>query len=158
MIIDIKRTVIKIQLRRLITLLLFTLIILIVILLGSLQNDFLGINKYQWGLIIFMVYLLTVAIESLFDLNYIYFSDEEGKIIFRYFSMSIFSRKKNSIEMPVDRFGGYEIVETLGGLKKQIIFYQNLKKEKARYRPVSITGLNKMELNLLKTTLDKYKV
>ena len=158
MIIDIRRTVIRTQLRRFITLILITLIMLMVMLLGSLQNDFLGINKYQWGLIIGAIYIISLIIEGMFELNYIYFSDEEGKIIFRYFSMSVFSRKKNSIEIPIERFGGYKIVESLGGFKKQIIFYHKLKKEKAKYLPVSITSLSKEQLATLKKTLDRYKV
>lgn len=156
MVIDIKRTVIKTQLRRLITLLVVTLILLIIVLLGDMQNDFLGINRYQWGMIVFLVYLISLLVESVLELNYIYFSDEEGKIVFRYFSMSLFSRKKNSIEMPHESFGGYKIIESYRGIKKQIIFYQKLKKEKARYRPVSITALNKESLNKLTSTLDRY--
>lgn len=157
MVIDIKRTVIRTQLRRLITLLLITLIILIIIFLGNLQNEFLGINKYQWGSIVFIVYLISLIVEGILELNYIYFSDEEGAIIFRYFSMSLFSRKKNSIEIPIDRFGGYEIIESYGGLKKQIIFYHKTKKGTAKYRPVSITSLNSEQFNLLKKTLDSRK-
>jgi hypothetical protein len=157
MIIDIQRIVIKTQLRRLITLLLVVLAILIVVFLGSLQNDFLGINKYQWGLIIFAVYIISVIIEGLLELNYIYFSDEEGAIIFRYFPMSLFSRKKNSIEIPLERFAGYEIIESFGGLKKQIIFYHKLKKGSAKYKPVSITGLNKEQLQTLIKTLNRHK-
>ncbi len=157
MVIDIKRTVIRTQLRRLITLLLVVLIILMMMLLGTLQNDFLGINKYNWGLIIGVVYIFALITEGFFELNYVYFSDEGDDIIFRYFSMSIFSRKKNSIEIPKDRFGGYEIIEALGGLKKQIVLYYQLKKEKASYRPVSITSLNNEQLKMLTSTLDKYR-
>ena len=95
-------------------------------------------------------------IEGALELNYIYFSDDEDMIIFRYFSMSVFNKKKNSIEIPKDKFGGYKIVESLGGFKKQIILYQQLKKEKAKYRPVSITSLKGDELKILTTSLDKY--
>jgi hypothetical protein len=156
MLIDIKRTVIKTQLRRLITLIAVTLIMLMIVLLGGRQNDFLGINRYQWGLIVGLIYILSLMIEGALELNYIYFSDDEDMIIFRYFSMSVFNKKKNSIEIPKDKFGGYKIVESLGGFKKQIILYQQLKKEKAKYRPVSITSLKGDELKILTTSLDKY--
>lgn len=157
MVIDIKRTVIRTQLRRLITLVLVVMVILMMMLLGSMQNDFLGVNKYQWGLIIGIVYIFALITEGFFELNYIYFSDEEDKIVFRYFSMSIFNRRKNSIEIPKDHYGGYEIIESFGGIKKQVTFYHKLKKEKAKYRPVSITSLNKEQFNLLTATLDKYR-
>lgn len=156
MVIDIKRTVIRTQLRRFITLIVVTLIMLMIVLLGNLQNDFLGINKYQWGLIVGLIYIISLMVEGALELNYIYFSDDEDLIIFRYFSMSVFSRKKNSIEIPKDKFGGYKIVSSMGGFKKQIILYQQLKKEKAKYRPVSITGMNKEQITLLTNALDKH--
>jgi hypothetical protein len=131
---------------------------LMIVLLGSLQNDFLGINKYQWGLIVGLIYIISLMVEGVLELNYIYFSDDEELIIFRYFSMSVFSRKKNSIEIPKDKFGGYKIVESFGGFKKQIILYQQLKKEKAKYLPVSITGMNKEQITLLTNALDKHMV
>jgi hypothetical protein len=97
-------------------------------------------------------------VEGALELNYIYFSDDEDHIIFRYFSMSVFSRKKNSIEIPKDKFGGYKIISSMGGFKKQIILYQQLKKEKAKYRPVSISGMTKEQITLLTKALDKHMV
>ena len=127
MVIDIKRTVIKTQIRRMITLISFTVIILVVVLVFNLQNTILGMNKYQWGLIIGLLYFLSIIIESVLDLNYIYFSDSDDHIILRYFSMSIFNKKKHSIEIPKDVFGGYQLVSSLKGLKHKIILMEKVK-------------------------------
>lgn len=157
MVIDIKRTVIKTQIRRMITLISFTVIILVVVLVFNLQNTILGMNKYQWGLIIGLLYFLSIIIESVLDLNYIYFSDSDDHIILRYFSMSIFNKKKHSIEIPKDVFGGYQLVSSLKGLKHKIILMEKVKDKTAKYMPVSLSSLNKKQLKQLITTLDKYK-
>jgi hypothetical protein len=157
MVIDIKRTVIRTHLRRLITLIAFTLIVLMVVLVGNVKNVFLGISKYQWALILGLLYFLSVIFESMLDMNYIYFSDRDEKIIFRYFSMSIFSKKKNSIEIPKNEFGGYQIVHSLYGMKRSIIFFHKIKDKTAKYAPVSISSLNKKQLQQIIIALDKYK-
>ena len=156
MVIDIKRTVIRTQLRRLVTIICFTLIILLVVLTGNVKNTILGINKYQWALIIGLFYVLSIIFESMLEMNYIYFSDKDDLIILRYFSMSLFSKKKNSIEIPKTAFGGYQIISSLKGLKKKIILYQKIKDKTAKYPPVSITSLNKKQLKQIIITLDKY--
>ena len=157
MIIDIKRTVIKTQLRRFLTLIGFLFVIVIVILIGSLRKDFLGLSKYTWALIIGCIYIIALIFESFLELNYIYFSDEDDLVILRFFSMSMFSRKKNSIEIPKQVFRGYEIKKTLFGLKKKIILFQRLKDKDVKYPAVSITGLNSQEFQILIKTLDRYK-
>jgi len=157
MTIDIQRTVIKTQLRRFITIILFTVIVLIIILGGSLRNDFLGINKYQWALIAGAVYLIAILAESMLDLNYIYFSDNDNKILLRYFSMSFLNKKKNSIEIPIDRFSDYILTKSLGGLKKKIILVQRIKNVDAKYPAVSLSALNKEQLDSLLAALAKYK-
>ncbi len=157
MVIDIKRTVIRTQIRRMITLISFTIIIIIVVLAINLQHTFLGLNKYQWGLIIGLLYFLSIIFESILDLNYIYFSDKDDHIILRYFSMSIFNKKKHSIEIPKDVFGGYQLISSYRGLKHNLILFEKVKDKTAKYLPVSLTSLNKKQLKQIITALDKYK-
>jgi hypothetical protein len=132
-------------------------VIVIVILVGSLRKDFLGLNKYIWALLIGCVYILVLISEAFLELNYIYFSDDTELIILRFFSMSIFSRKKNSIEIPKKVFRGYEIRKALFGLKKKIVLFQRLKDKDVRYPAVSLSGLNSKEFELLIKVLDRYK-
>jgi hypothetical protein len=157
MTIDIQRTVIKTQLRRFITIVVFTLFVLIIILGGSLRNDILGINKYQWALMVGIAYFLVIIAEAMLELNYIYFSDEDDKIVLRYFSMSFMNRRKNLIEIPRDRFNGYILKKSLGGLKKKIILIQHIKNIDAKYPAVSLSALNKEQISKLLAALDRYK-
>jgi CDP-diglyceride synthetase len=157
MVIDIKRTVIKTQLRRLIVVVFFILVILIVLLGVSEKHTVLGMNKYQWAMIIGLLYFLSIVFESVLELNYIYYSDRDDPIVFRYFSMSIFNKKKNSIEIPKNAFAGYQLISSLKGMKKKIILLQRIKDKIAKYPPVSISSLNKRQFRQLIDSLDKYK-
>jgi hypothetical protein len=157
MIIDLKRTVIKIQLRRFITLIAFVIVIIFIMLLGSLKDIYLGLTKYQWAMIVSVLYIIFAIYESLLDFNYIYFNDEGNKILFRYFSMSFFNRKKQSIEIPKEFFGGYTVEKSLAGIKQKLTLYQRIKDKNAKYPSVSITALSKMQTSDLLKTLDKYR-
>ena len=157
MVIDIQRTVIKTQLRRFLTLIAFIVIAAVIIMVGSLLHNFLGITKYRWALIVAGIYIISIIVEALFELNYIYFSDEDDLIVLRYFSMSMFNRQKNSIEIPKKVFRGYQIEKSFFGLKKKIVLLQRLKDRDVKYPAVSVTGLNANEFQLLIKTLDKYK-
>lgn len=157
MVIDIQRTVIKTQLRRFLTLIGLIIIVTAIIFIGRLGKDFLGLNKYQWALIVTGVYFLSIILEAFFELNYIYFNDEEGVIVLRYFSMSMFNRQKNSIEIPKKVFRGYQVKKSLLGMKRKIILLQRLKDKDVKYPAVSVTGLNANEFQILVKTLDKYK-
>ncbi len=157
MVIDIKRTVIRTHLRHLVTLVCFTLILLLIMFIGNGQNTFLGINKYQWAMIIGGLYFLSIIFESFVEMNYIYFSDTDEFIILRYFSMSIFNKSKNSIEIPKNTFAGYQLITSLKGMKKKIILQQRIKDKTAKYPAVSVSSLNKKQLKQILTALDKYK-
>lgn len=156
MLLDIKRTVLKVQLRRMISLLMVCAIIIIIILTGNRNNELLGMNKYSWSLVVGLIYILVLTIEGMLEMNYIYFSDERENIIFRYFSMSIFNRKKNSIEIPKEAFAGYEILESLNGYKKKIILKQRLKTSVVKYPAVCLNSLTNEQRNALVMCLDKH--
>ncbi|MBN1953326.1 MAG: hypothetical protein JW801_19120 [Bacteroidales bacterium] len=163
MILDIKRTVIRTQLRRFLTLIVFCIAIIWVLLSGGwdgfegLEDTLLGMKKSSLALWIGLIYALSLVVESLFELNYIYYSDHGDFIIFRYFSMSVMNKKKNSIEIPKEEFGGYQILSSFRGLKKRIVFLHRFKEKDAPYPAVSITGLSKQELKGLCASLDRWK-
>ncbi len=157
MTIDIQRTVIKNQLRRMITIIVYALIIMLIMLVGNFKDEILGIGKVQWALIVTAIFTVSWIVEGMLELNYIYFCDNDEFIVFRYFSMSFLNHKKNSIEIPKDRFSGYIIQKSLGGFKTKIILKQHIKDIDAKYPAVSLTALSKNELSKLLKALDKYQ-
>jgi hypothetical protein len=155
MILDLQKTVIQTQIRRFITLMVFVAIIIFVVLIGDLSTKYFGLSKFQWAVIISALYMGAAIIESLLDHNYIYFSDESDTIILRYFSMSFFNKKKNSIEIPNKDFKGYTFEKKFGGLKEFLILSQDYKGKEAKYPPINITALSKGQREKLIKSLDK---
>ena len=157
MVIDLQRKVIKVQLRRFISLILFLLIE--ISLWFIIRTDvILGINKKIILLTLLIGFIAYRVIEHLLEYNYIYYSDKDDKIIFRYFSMSYFSKQKKSIEIPKTQFGGYEIEESLMGYKKNIILVHKIGQKEAKYPSVSISSLSKEEFGKITKSLDGIKV
>lgn len=156
MLIDTKKKVIATQLRRMITMLLFALII-IVILVARLPNTFLGLNKYNWAILITAIYFASIIFESTLEFFYVYFSDDKHLLTFRFFSLGYFNRKKNLIEIPKNEFSKFEVKIMFFGLKQKLILYRKYKDKEAKYPPISITLLNKKEKESLIATLNQYQ-
>jgi hypothetical protein len=158
MIIDLKRTVLKIQLRRFITLLVLVIIILALLSMLDSNESYLGLTKYQWLIFVCAIYVVSTLYQAFLEPNYIYFSDQGDKIILRYFSMSFFNNKKQTIEIPKQSFSGYELKLIFGGLKQKLILYERVKNVDAKYPAVSITALSSAQKKNILAALDRYKL
>lgn len=156
MLIDTRKKVIATQLRRMITMLIFVSIIIVLLTL-KMPNTFLGLNKYNWAIVITAIYLIITISEGILELNYIYFSDNKNVLTLRYFPLGYFNRKKNMIEIPVHEFSKFEIRKMIFGLKQKLILYRKIKDKDAKYPPISISLLNKKERELLITALTHYQ-
>jgi hypothetical protein len=156
MVLDIHKTVFRIQLRRFIVLMVFIIFVLAAMLLGKLHTLYFGLSKYQLALLISAFYVLYTLFESFLELYYIYFSDEGDNLQLRFFSLSILNRKKQAIEIPKASFGGYTVKKSMGGLKTKLILYHKLKTSKAKYPEVSIAALSNNEKQMLFALLNKY--
>ena len=157
MTIDLTRRVIQVQLSRFISAIAF--IVLEVAFLFFLKfkvADFFT-NKFVATLLL-VLFLLYKIVERLLELNYIYFSDKDNTVIFRYFSMSYFSKQKNSIEINKSQFGGYELSTALFGFKKVVTLIHTVGNKEAKYKPVSISSLTKAEFDKLIKSLDSIPV
>jgi hypothetical protein len=156
MIIDSKKKVVAIQLRRLLVLLGVIAIILTVILFGQLPKTFLGLNKYHWAIVIAIIYGLTIVYDSLLQFCYIYYNDEGKNIILRYFSLTYLNRKKQSIEIPKSDFISFALDESLLGKKKKITLRRYFKNVEAKYPPISLSILSKEQYAQLIISLNHF--
>ncbi|UCH14173.1 MAG: hypothetical protein JSV22_13855 [Bacteroidales bacterium] len=156
MIIDIRRTVIKKKLRSFFTTIAVILIIVLLLFTNVYKEEMLNVNKTLLTVIIAGLYILTIIFNVIRDFNYIYYNDDSEKIVFRYFSLSIFTQKKSSIEIPKSSFAGYKIEKSLIGLIEKIVLLQQLERKIARYPAVSITALNSQQKKNLIDSLNKY--
>ena len=88
----------------------------------------------------------------------IIYDDEESSqhIIIKYYSMTSFNPKYNMIKIPKNALYKIEIVKSFYNKREELIIYQKIKEGIAKYKPISLTGLNKQTKTLLLETLNSY--
>jgi hypothetical protein len=100
--------------------------------------------------IIALAYLFMLLRKS----DYFFLEYKGNKIVVRYYTAHPFLRKYRAFEIPQPYFAGYEIIKSLGGIRKMIQFKIETPKGKFKYPPVSISLLTKKQeaelLNILK--------
>lgn len=156
MIIENSKTTIKIRLRIFLASIIVVALIAIIYTTRILINPVWGLNKSQWSFILVGVFVLIIIINNFRDFHYIYFSDNGNNIVFKFYSMRIFSGGKNTIEIHKEDFVKFQINSSLFKMREYLIVYQKLKKGIAKYPPISITGLSKKEKAKLINQLSLY--
>ena len=156
MIIENSKTAIKIRLRTFFATVIVVALIAIIYTTRILINPIWGLNKSQWSFIIVGVFVLLLILNNFRDFQYIYFSDNGNKIVFKFYSMKIFSGKKHTIEIHKKDFVKFQTSSLLFKIRDYLIIYQKLNKGIAKYPPISITGLSKKDKIKLKNQLSLY--
>ena len=156
MIIENSKTAIRIRLRTFFATVIVVALIAIIYTTRILINPIWGLNKSHWSFIIVGVFVLILILHNFRDFHYIYFSDNGNNIVFKFYSMKIFSGKKNTIEIHKKDFVKFETNSSLFKIRDYIIIYQKLNKGIAKYPPISITGLSKKDKAKLINQLSLY--
>ncbi len=156
MIIENSKTTIKIRLRTFLASIIVVALIAIIYTTRILINPIWDLNKSQWSFILVGVFVLILIFNNFRDFHYIYFSDNGNSIVFKFYSMRIFSGKKNTIEIHKEDFVKFQITSSLFRMREYLIVYQKLKKGIAKYPPISITGLSKKDKAKLINRLSLY--
>lgn len=153
MIIENKKTAIWVRLRALILAIVFTTIIVVIFTSGWFDKPLAGISKTHYAVFVLSVYIIISFYFYALELNYFYFNDEGQKLIVRYYSLRPFHELKRSVEIPKQDFAKFELHKTFFGQKTYLILYQRMKKNIAKYPPISISSLTKDEWNNLNKAL-----
>jgi hypothetical protein len=156
MVFDNKKTTIRIYLWKMVQAIVTVILLIGIMVSGWFEKDVLGIPKYQWVVLVTMVYLIMIIMARLRQLNYFYFSDEGDKLLFRYYPIHPLVQKKRAVQIPKIGLVGYDIRTTIMGFRKVLVLRQKVKGKVATYPPIGITALNQKELDLLEKQLDKY--
>jgi hypothetical protein len=77
--------------------------------------------------------------------------------VMRYYPISLFTSRKNSIEIPKSQFIKYEIKPFLLGTQKWVILYQNFRNKEAKYPPVSLSAVDRKDREKILSSLEKHK-
>lgn len=88
----------------------------------------------------------------------IIYDDEEAPqhIILKFYSMTSFAPKYNMVKIPKNSLVKIEIQKAFYNRRDELIIYQKVKEGIAKYKPISLTGLNKQNKQLLLETLDSF--
>ena len=157
MIIDISRTIIRKNLANFITTVLF-IILIILLLFVPISSVINGVSNSLLAIFIATAYIIYAVYNSFRNYNYIYFNNETDKLILRYFSPSVFTSKKNSIEIPREEFAGYKLKSFFMRYREKIVLFRATRKGIASYPPVSLTALTIKERHMLLRALDELKL
>ena len=116
----------------------------------------LGMSDTVWTLGLVFIWFVLTFTPMFLNYQFIFFSDEGEKIIFRYFSTGLISGKKNSVEIDKRTFSGYKIESRFIGLIQSITLFQRFNEGVAKYPPVYISALSKEEKAKIIRTLKSY--
>jgi hypothetical protein len=111
----------------------------------TIKFPLLGMSDTAWTLILVAVYLFMAFLPMILNYQFIFFSDDSKKLVFRYFSSGIVGGKKNSIEIDKRSFYGFKLEKKLFGLIQSITLLQKFQEGVAKYPPVYISALSREE-------------
>ena len=117
---------------------------------------FLGMSRAVWTIILTACFLIIMFLPVLLNYQYIYFSDDGDTIIFRYYSASLFEGKKNSVEIGKRTFSGFTFDKKFFGLVQSVTLYQRLKEGIAKYPPIFISALKRLDKDSILESLNSY--
>ncbi len=114
----------------------------------------------SWIYSIFFAILFVLYLIYRYHKRYqiIIYDDEEDPqhIALKFYSMTSFAPKYNMIKIPKNDLVKIEVQKSFYNKRDELIIYQKVKKGIAKYKPISLTGLNKQNKQLLLEMLDSY--
>ena len=155
MILDNRNIVLRLNVRRYLTLLVFLVLMGLILLVDIIEKPFLGMNKSFYVLIICAIYIAYVIISYLRNYNFFSYNDEGEKLIFRFVSLRPFDNKKQAIEIQKKIFSGYKIDKSVFSFNQNLILTVKTKRGVANYPSISITALSSKHKDLLKNSLNQ---
>jgi len=87
------------------------------------------------------------------EYTYFYFSNNNKNLIFRFYSLRIFSGKPKTIEIPKKNFMKYDILTSFFDKKDFLVLYQKTPKGVVKYPPIPLTLLSNKQKTELKRAL-----
>ena len=155
MIIDNKKTIYGIWLRKMIVTIIFTLSIIGVLFFTSIPDDA-AFGRYHIVITISAVFIIYSAIGILRKPYYFYFNDKKDVLIFRYYPVALFNSRKNTMQIPKQHFSKFETNTFFFGLEENLILFQNYRNKVAKYPPISLSAVSKEDRKKLKLALEKH--
>lgn len=104
-----------------------------------------------------VIYIAVLLLPVIMRLHYISFSADARNITLRWYKTGLIPGESKSIEIPVERYAGYEIIEKKMSFRTYLVLYQIIQSQRAGYEPVCINSLSREQRKKLIETLNSYK-
>ena len=151
-----QRNTYRIWVARLVTTIVFTLIIIILIFIPWFEDPELWLSEYHLIILVALVYVVINVANYMKSPYFISYSDHGESIILRYYPLSLFNSKKHSIEIPKQLFMKYELTPFFFGKQVKIILYQHFRDRVVGYPPISLSAMEEDDRNRMIASLQKY--
>lgn len=156
--IDNQRNTYRIWLSRLIMTTVFALIVVVLIFIPWFDNPDSSFTKYHIIILVSGIYLIINLINYLKRPYFVSYNDQGEMLVVRYYPVSMFTSRKNSIEIPKQQFVRYELKPFLFRTQHFLILHQNFRGKVAKYPPISLSALDKEDRKRMLQSLDKQAV
>ncbi len=153
---DNSKTIISLRIKLFAATVVFLAYIVLTYIAKLLKFPLLGMSDTTWTLILVVIYLIIAFLPMILNYQYVFYSDDTEKIIFRYFTAGIVGGRKNTVEIDKRTFSGYEIEPELFGLRQKITLYQRFNEGVAKYPPFYISALSRDERAKMVKSLNLY--
>ncbi len=154
--IDNQKNTYRIWLSRLIMTIVFSLIILAIVFLPWFDETEFWLSKYHVAIFISAIYIILNWINFLKRPYFISYNDQGEKIVVRFYPVSMFTSRKNSIEIPKKQFVKYELKPFLFKTQHYLILHQNFRGKVVAYPQISLSALDKEDREKMLESLKKY--
>ena len=149
-----KKETYRIWLQKFVATVIFTPLVIVFSFANYFDEPFLGMDRAWLIIIVTFLYLVVIVYHHLRNPYFVFYSDHGDKLKLRYYPVRAFNKKKNSIEIPKDRFVKFETEKTFFGEK--LILYQKFNKGVGKYPAVSLSGMSPEDRNKIKASLSRY--
>ncbi len=153
---DNQRNTYRVWLSRLVMSMVFALIILAIVFLPWFDESKFWLTKYHVAIFISAIYIIVNWINFMKRPYYISYNDQGEMLVVRYYPVSMFTSKKNSIEIPKQQFVKYELKPFFLRSQHYLILHQNFREKVVPYPRISLSAMAKEDREKMLQSLDKY--
>ena len=154
--IDNQKNTYRIWLSRLVMTVVFSLIILAIVFLPWFDETEFWLSKYHVAIFISAIYIIVNWINFLKRPYFVSYNDQGEKIVVRFYPVSMFTNRKNSIDIPKQHFVKYELKPFLLKTQYYLILHQNFRGKVVAYPRISLSAMDKEDREKMLLSLDKY--
>jgi len=156
MIFDNRNTVMRLNIRRYLVLIVYVIFTGFLILSDLFGDTILGLKKSIYILSSSILYILYIAYTYILNYKFLSYSDEGVKLTFKFISLRPFDNKKQAIEIHKKDFRAYKFEKSFFNLKQDLVLVVKTKNGVANYPPISISALSGKYKSILISSLNQF--